>query len=75
MQTNTATQQTVNFNPPRAGGKCALAWETFAECEARTGAPCTSKQLADIAEATGQNLTNLRIELSRYNRFMATLRK
>lgn len=65
----TATQP-VTFNPPRAGGLCAQAWELFAE-GADKGTPVTSAMLPDLALATSQNLTNLRIELSRYNRWMA----
>ena len=64
---------TTTIRPPRAGGLCAQAWELFADGSAKQGFPVASKQLPDLAEATGLNLTNLRIELSRYNRFMAQI--
>lgn len=56
---------TVAFKAPRAGGLCWCAWVHFAS------KPTTSKDLPAMAEEHGYNLTNLRIELSRYNRFIA----
>lgn len=72
-QANAAVTITTTIRPPRAGGLCAQAWELFADGAAQQGSPVTSKQLPDLAAATGLNLTNLRIELSRYNRFMAQI--
>lgn len=46
-------------------GICRMTWDLFDTATA----PVTSKHLPVIAEKTGLNLTNLRIELSRYNRF------
>ena len=72
-QASNTAQITTDIRPPRAGGLCAQAWELFAEGAKQQGSPVTSKQLPDLALATGLNLTNLRIELSRYNRFMAQI--
>lgn len=68
-----ASTFTTTIRPPRAGGLCAQAWELFATGAELQGAPVTSKQLPLLATTYGLNLTNLRIELSRYNRFMAQL--
>lgn len=72
-KTQNAVSQFTTIRPPRAGGLCAQAWELFSDGATQQGSPVTSKQLPDLALATGFNLTNLRIELSRYNRFMAQL--
>jgi hypothetical protein len=65
----------TTIRPPRAGGLCAQAWELFALGAEKQGSPVVSKQLPVLAETYGLNLTNLRIELSRFNRFMAQLAK
>ena len=74
-----ASANVVSFNtsirPPRAGGLCAQAWELFAAVAQKQGSPCLSNQLPALSEKHGLNLTNLRIELSRFNRFMAQLAK
>jgi hypothetical protein len=72
-QASTSVQFTTTIRPPRAGGLCAQAWELFADIGAKQKSPCLSSQLPELAEKHGLNLTNLRIELSRYNRFMAAL--
>jgi hypothetical protein len=61
------------IKPPRAGGLCAQAWEAFEAHYVATKTPCTSKDLQNIAQGLNLNITNLRIELSRYNRFMRQL--
>lgn len=72
-KTQNVVSQFTTIRPPRAGGLCAQAWEMFADGAEHQGSPVTSKQLPDLARVTGFNLTNLRIELSRYNRFMAQI--
>ncbi len=67
MSKQATTRSTVSFNAPRANSICGMTWDMFACAET----PVTSKHLPEIAEKTGFNLTNLRIELSRYNRFVA----
>lgn len=51
-------------------GICRMTWDMFSTATA----PVKSCHLPRIAEETGLNLTNLRIELSRYNRFNAKKR-
>lgn len=46
-------------------GICRMTWDLFDTATDKV----TSKHLPVIAEKTGFNLTNLRIELSRYNRY------
>lgn len=58
----------VTFNPPKAHTLCGQAWAYFA-AKAEANTPVTSKQLPAIAAETGFNLGNLKIELSRYNRY------
>ncbi len=70
MTTRNVSAATLQINAPRAGGLCAMAWEAFAD-RANKGKPVVSKDLPGIAESTGLNLTNLRIELSRFNRYCA----
>ena len=63
-----AQNTAVNFNAPKPGGLCAVAWELFADARNKNK-PYSSKDLPGIAERTGLNLTNLRIEFSRFNRY------
>lgn len=64
------THAPVNFLPPNPAGLCGQAWALFAK-GAVANAPVVSAQLPAIAAATGFNLGNLKIELSRYNRYTA----
>lgn len=62
------THAPVNFLPPNPLGLCGQAWTLFAK-NAAANTPVVSAQLPAIAAATGFNLGNLKIELSRYNRY------
>jgi hypothetical protein len=55
---------TTTIRAPQRFGLCMQAWAHFAS------KPTVSKDLPALAEQGGYNLTNLRIELSRYNRFV-----
>jgi hypothetical protein len=63
------TQVTV-IKPPQRAGAIMSAWAIFAA--APKGAPVVAAQLNDIAAAMQLNVTNLRIELSRFNRYTKT---
>ena len=52
-------------------GICRITWDLFDTATA----PVLAQHLPRVAEETGLNLTNLRIELSRYNRFNGKSRK
>lgn len=65
------TYAPVNYNPPKAATLCGQAWSYFAS-QAAAGTPVTSKMLATVAATNGWNIGNLKIELSRYNRYTAS---